>query len=241
MKRILGIAVALGAAFALVTTAQQPNYPHDAQVSVQEPAREVVATHDCNGPANPVDNCGFETGNFTDWVTQDLANPFQPLTVSPAGTGIGYGFFNTDPAEGSFSATTGWDGDGPGTIIVAQDVTLPPLATTLDFNYRGAWDLASFGATQDRTFTVEIEPAGGGTAMQSDLILTAEVGTIVTDTGPLEGSVDVSGFEDSTVRISFEWFVPEAFVGPAWFELDNILVSGDDVPVELIELTVTKE
>ncbi|MCH7479664.1 MAG: hypothetical protein IIA14_16380 [SAR324 cluster bacterium] len=71
---------------------------------------------------------------------------------------------------------------------------------------------------------MEIEPASGGTALQSTLFLTAVSGTTNTDTGSLTGSINVSAFVGQTVQIAFEWFVPENFTGPADFQLDNIRV-----------------
>jgi len=171
---------------------------------------------------NPFTNPGFETGDFTGWVTTDLSSPFFALTVGGAGLNPDPDFFLSAPTEGSFAALHGFDGDGPGTIRIAQDVTLPPFIGLLEFDYRGAWDLALLPASLDRTFEVNVEPAGGGEPLQTDLILTATAGTIVLDTGPLTGSVDLSAFAGQTVRVSFDWFVPENLSGPAFFQLDNV-------------------
>lgn len=44
------------------------------------------SAHDCTTAAgNLVTNCSFETGDFTGWVTKDMAIPFAPLGVYPAG------------------------------------------------------------------------------------------------------------------------------------------------------------
>ncbi len=173
-------------------------------------------------------NGSFETGNFASWVTQDLAVPFWPLSVNAAGTTNTFGWpWNNTPTDGQFDALSGWDGDptgGPNMIRIAQDAFIN--APTLTFDYRAAWDL-TFGGGIDRTFTLNIEPNGGGGNLQSDLILTAVQGTTNLDTGPLNGAVDVSAFVGQTVRISFDLFVPEIFTGPAQFTLDNVqLVPG---------------
>ncbi len=170
-------------------------------------------------------NGSFETGTFANWVTQDLGDPFFPLGVYLGGTvdTFGWGWSNT-PTDGVYDAVSGFDGNGPGMIRIAQDAFIN--APTLTFDYRAAWDL-TFGAIIDRTFTVNIEPNGGGGTLQSDLILTATAGSTNIDTGPLNGAVDVSAFVGQTVRISFDLFVPEAFTGPAQFTLDNVqLVPG---------------
>lgn len=203
-----------------VTQAQ----PYQADVTRGNKTESPESMHDCNDANNPLVNCGFETGDFTGWVTQDLTDPFFPLQVDTAGVSPGFGFFSSAPTEGVFAALNGFDGNGPGTIIIAQDVTLPGGAA-MEFDYRAAWDLASFGATQDRVFSVEVEPAGGGAALQTDVILIAQVGTINLDTGPLSAVVDLSAFGGQTVRVSFEWFVPEDFSGPAFAQLDNVLIS----------------
>jgi hypothetical protein len=178
-------------------------------------------------------NGGFETGDFTGWVVQDLTISFISLQVAAGGFDPGFGFFTSAPPEGSFSALHGFDGNGPGTIRVAQDVTVPTGALTLEFDYRAAWDLATFcnGCSGSRIFMVNIEPGGGGTALQSDTFLVADPNTQVFDTGDLHGTIDVSGFAGSSVRISFDWFVPEAFTGPGLFQFDNVFVieSGPQV------------
>jgi len=78
--------------------------------------------------------------------------------------------------------------------------------------------MASFGATEDKTFEVNIEPSGGGAPLQTDLILTAEAGTtaIPNSGNNLVGIVDVSAFAGQSVRISFDWFVPQIFTGPVF-------------------------
>lgn len=174
-------------------------------------------------------NCSFESGDFTDWVVADITSPFLPLTVAGPSY-IGYGFFVSAPTQGVVSALTGFDGMGPGTIELGQDVMLPADSTvSLEFDYRGAWDLATFGATMDRTFEVHVEPSGGGAPMQTDLIATAATGTLVTDTGLMNGSVDLSPFSGQAVRVNFVWTVSEAFSGPGLFELDNVQLTAEGI------------
>jgi hypothetical protein len=164
-------------------------------------------------------NGSFETGDFSGWVTEDVAGPFFPLGVTPAGANsFGWDWAST-PTDGVFSAYHGFDGEGPGVIRIAQDVLID--GPTLEFDYRGAWDL-SFGGLEDRTFDVNIEVDGGGANLQSTNILTAVQGTSVTDTGMLSGSVDMSAFIGQTVRVSFDWVIPEAFTGPGAFDFDNV-------------------
>ena len=73
---------------------------------------------------------------------------------------------------------------------------------------------------------MNIEVAGGGANLDSFNILTATAGTIEFDTGDITGVVDLSAFVGQTVRLSFDFFVPENFTGPAFFQLDNVRVAG---------------
>jgi len=181
-------------------------------------------------------NPSYETGDFTGWITQDLSAPFWALQVGGAGLSPGFGFFTSDPTDGTFAALSGWDGNGPGMIMIEQDIVLPTGITTLEFDYRAAWDLLTYGAVLDRTFTVEIQPFGGGAPLQSDLILNAAAGTLVTDTGDMVGSVDLTSFGGSAVRISFNLWVSEPSSGPAFFQLDNIRLSGSIIGVPITSI-----
>ncbi len=167
---------------------------------------------------------GFELGDFSGWETKDLTIPFFAMIVEGSVSSPHPDFFTSAPTEGVFAALNGFDGNGPGTIELGTDLTLAPFASTIEFDYRAAWDLLNFGATADRSFTVEIEPAGGGAALQSTTILVATVGTLQLDTGDLVGSVDVSAFAGQSIRLSFEWWVPEDFSGPGFFQLDAVRV-----------------
>lgn len=172
------------------------------------------------------DNCGFETGDFTGWTVVDLADPYLALAVDPGGYADGiFGSFTTTPTEGGFCAVTGFDGGGPGTIELGQDITLAAApAADLLFDYRAGWDLASFGAMVDRTFEVRIEPAGGGMPMDTITVLTAPAGNLTADTGDLQGMIDLSLYAGQTIFIRFVFDVPEAFSGPALAQLDNVRI-----------------
>ena len=77
-------------------------------------------------------------------------------------------------------------------------------------------------ATIDRTFDVVVRDPSTGAQLQSFNLLTATANTTLLDTGPMTGSVDLAAFLGQTVTVSFEWTIPEAFTGPAHFQLDNI-------------------
>lgn len=187
-------------------------------------------TNGSGSSCNLLVNCSFETGDTTGWNTTDLTAPFIPIQPIGDGNSPGFGFFLSEATDGVLSLVNGFDGDGPGTIELSQDLSLPNDVESISFDYRAAWDLQTFGATLDRTFSVQIQPSGGGAAMQSDLILTAAVGELITDTGALNANIDVSAFAGQNIRFSLVWDIPELNSGPAFFQVDNF-VGGFPPPV----------
>jgi uncharacterized repeat protein (TIGR01451 family) len=202
-------------------------YPIDNSAGEQTLVITDFLPHDCDVPGNPIGNCSFELG-FSGWITQDLPTPFLPLQVAGAAVSPGFGFFFSEPTDGNSAALHGFDGDGPGWIRLAQDIDLPTSAARLVFDYRAAWDLLaySFSGAGDRLFEVNIQPQGGGAPLQTTSVLTATVSTVITDTADLTGIVDLSSFAGSPVRVSFDWYVPDDFSGPGFFQLDNVLVES---------------
>ncbi len=176
----------------------------------------------CDGTENGIVNGSFETGDFSGWIVSDISRPWWNLSVMGSGVQAWIGFFPSTPTDGNFVAFTGFDGDGPGIISLAQDVSVTPCTALLTFDYRAAWDMIPWGATLNRHFRVEVQPAGGGTALQSWTLLTAKAGTAVGDTGPRSGSVDLSQYVGQDVQVVFAWDIPEHYTGPAQFQLDNV-------------------
>ena len=179
-------------------------------------------------------NGGFESGNLSGWITNDFDFGFFPLQAGPAGINVWEPFFTSEPTEGTYAVLHGWDGPGPDTIQLAQDITLTSTAISLEFDYRAAWDLQSFGATLDRQFMVKVEPSGGGSPLQIDTVLTAVVGTINNDTGAKHISIDLSAYANSSIRISFDWTVPESNSGPAFFQLDDVYIKNTGPQINVV-------
>lgn len=176
-------------------------------------------------------NNSFETGNFTGWIATDLSVPFFPLSVQGSGANtLGWPWSST-PTDGSFTAFSGFDGAGPGNIELAQDVTISAGNEQIMFDWRAAWDLFTFGATQHRVFDVAVQASGGGADQFTQNILTALAGTVNTDTGSQTSIVDLSSFSGQLVRVVFRLNVPESFTGPAQFQLDNIQSGPGVAPV----------
>ena len=179
-------------------------------------------------------NGGFESGDLSGWLNNDLDFAFFPLQAGPAGINVWEPFFTSDPTEGTYTLLHGWDGSGPDTIQLAQDITLSSTALSLEFDYRAAWDLQSFGATLDRQFMVKVEPSGGGSSLQTDTVLTAVFGTMNNDTGILHASIDLSAYAGSSIRISFDWTVPEFNSGPAFFQLDDAYIKNTGPQINVV-------
>jgi hypothetical protein len=184
-------------------------------------------------------NASFESGDLTGWEVQDLEDPYTPLGVEDTGVELGFGTFAPAPTDGTLFAVTGFEGDGPGTIFLAQDVTVPAARSTLMFDYQAGWDLAGLEAGEDRTFSVVIEPTSGGEPLQTTVIRTAVAGDVVDDTGLTTASVDLSAFAGQAVRVKFAWFVSEDESGPAAFLLDNVRFAGKKpAPADVASLKV---
>jgi hypothetical protein len=145
-------------------------------------------------------------------------------------------YFTSAPTDGVWAVLNDFNGNDPATTgfvnrrELYQDITLPPGTTTLEFDYRAAWELFRFGSTQDRTFDVELEPAGGGATLFDQTILVAFNFTIEEDTDNPSGGVgdyppgrvDLSAFAGQSVRLKFVWNIPEPGTGFGFFQLDNI-------------------
>ena len=172
-------------------------------------------------------NGSFETGDFTGWIANDIGAPFYVLAVRTAGTSPGFGLFPAAPTEGASAVTHGFDGGGPGTIDISQDVNIPAgFSAELSFDWRAGWDF-SLGApaTIPRTLDVVIEPSGGGAALQTTNILSAvpPPGPIL-DNGPQVAAVDLSTFAGQSIRVKLSSFIPQTFTGPGHLQIDNVVL-----------------
>ncbi len=171
-----------------------------------------------------ISNGSFESG-FTGWSVSDINSPGVP--ISPALSGYNpnpsFGFAVTTPTDGTHAAVSGFDGNGPGIVRFAHDVAVTAAEPWVRFDYRAGWNMLDYsGSTKARTFSVTIEPAGGGPVMQSTVILSAAAHTKTLDTGALVGAVDLSAYIGTTVRVCFDLIIPENHTGPGFFQLDNV-------------------
>lgn len=178
-------------------------------------------------PANWLANGSFETGDLSGWTAGDSGTPITPWGVFDTS---GAGFFRTyEPQVGCFLAANWFDGDGPMTSWLYQDSTVPagePFLS-LEWKDRIQWDLLNYAAgTQDRTYAVLIVDPVNNSVLRiaySQTLVTLTVG----DTGWISHSLDVSEFVGQTIRVMFYQEIPEAFTGPAQFELDGVRLRSE--------------
>ena len=177
-----------------------------------------------------ITNGSFETGDFTGWIVVDNPSPFEAIEVEANGAPTTFGGFGPNvviATDGGFAVNHGFDGNA-GTIQLSQDVGVVGVNDRVLFDFRAGWDLASFGASQDRVFQLRVETAGGGPTLAAFDLLTAAAGTSTIGTGPNSDSgaqsadISLAAFAGQNVRLSFVWNLPETFSGPANAQLDNV-------------------
>jgi hypothetical protein len=136
-----------------------------------------------------------------------------------------FGLAYAPPSEGSNAFYTEWDG-APGKVVVSQTVNLAKtVSDVLSFDYEAAWDLKSYNAKADRSFTVRITDKDTG-EVRDVTVLVAHHGEREADTGLQHFSLDISEFAGDRVAIDFVWDAPGRNDGPALFMLDNVELVG---------------
>jgi hypothetical protein len=170
-----------------------------------------------------VSNGGFETGDFSSWTTITNGVPFVDWTVSAAGSGSGF-FPPTSPQEGVYDAWNGFDGAGPMSFALYQDVTIPGSTTALlSWKHRAQWNFALTGsATQPRLFEVQLRDPGNDAVLATLYSFSTGTALVVGDTGWISATADLSPFAGSSVRIYFFESIPESFTGPGQLEIDAV-------------------
>lgn len=177
-------------------------------------------------------NGSFETGDFTGWTTTDpnddcdLAGVWTVLS-SPSSDWCFSGFAPNWPTDisavdGSYFADVTWDGDGTSDAMLSQTVSIPgpKSRVTLSWSDNTSWDL-TFGATQPRVEYVDILNGGGSAVLRSYRIERLRAGSNGS-TGWVTHTLRLSRYAGQTVQIRFRLTIPEAFVGPGNFALDNV-------------------
>jgi hypothetical protein len=185
-------------------------------------------------------NGSFEAGNFDGWIMEQTLNPHVPMAVVPGGVDHPWlPMLVTEPTDGQYLARNGFDACGyPGSVSLAQDILVPEDRTLLVFDYRAKWQAGLGAATLDRTFSVLVEPDGGGPALRS-----FEVRRVIPyeekETGFVSTGVDLTDYRGESVRIVFLWVVSEVEAGWGDFQMDNVRLVGSKVdPLERASLFV---
>lgn len=180
-------------------------------------------THLPEGAVQVVMNGGFETGDFTGWSTAATGSAFRPWAVLGDGFRGGFGMDPTDPPEGSYDASHGFDGAGPLDLLLMQEVSLPEGVATLSWQERIQWNFTLGGApTLPRTHDVEIRDPATDEVLANVRSFSTGTEQPTGDTGWQTFSGDVSAFAGETVLLVFRQHVPEPFRGPGQFEVDDV-------------------
>ena len=178
--------------------------------------------------SNALANGSFETGDFLGWTTLTTGSPFVDWTVSQAGPGSGF-FAGTSPQDGLYDAWNGFDGSGPMTFTMYQDIVIPGGATNPTFSWqdRVQWNfLLTSSATQPRLYHVQIVDPATSTILETVYSFSTGTAYIVGDTTWQTHAANLTAYVGQTIRLQFQKFIPEAYTGPGQIEFDNIRIDG---------------
>ena len=174
-------------------------------------------------------NGSFETGDLVGWAVSDFTLPQTPAGATIATTLIQtlLPLSSVSPSDGNFAFVHGFEAANPGTLLLTQTTSLASADLSLVVNYRAGWAFASqTPPTVPRTFSAIVEPVGGGATLASQTILSTGL-TSLADTTQQTAVIPLNNTAGQAVNIRFEWNVPEASTGPAFFELDQVrLIQG---------------
>lgn len=202
-----------------------------------------------------ITNGGFETGNFSGWQTTSNGSSSCDTdwnVGSAAGipTGCaGEGVYTADPSgvyAGTYSAFNSFDGNGPQTFRLNQNITLASTIDSASLSWADSmgWDMLNFvGSTLDRTFKIDLFNAAGTTLLgniYTQTLLHGTTGSIPWTLHNLDVTSLLSSYAGQTVQLAFSNYIPQNFTGPAGFGLDAVsLVSESRTSVpEPVSLTL---
>jgi hypothetical protein len=186
-------------------------------------------------------NGSFETGDLSGWLVTDLDIPLEPIGVRPRGSSTAFGDFvdqgapgaDVSPTDGEFALSHGFDGSGPGSITLSQDIGVVTAGDLLSFDYALSWDLLSFsapGPVANRTFSVRISRTETGVTAIDERVHEVRGNTrsgVGLNGGVLTShTLDLSSLAGDPVTLTFDWQVPEFFTGPANAQLDDVRISN---------------
>ena len=195
-----------------------------------------------------INNGGFETGDFTGWTTSGLLlegfcdGPDWTVFSSDSQSLLPTCLVAGDTViDGEFAAYTGFDGFGPISYTLEQNLTLPSdiINATLSWSEAYIFDIFEDGSLP-RIFSVDLFDSTGTTQL---ITLNQQLfsGGSLIDSGNF-GEDYISFIEDVTaatqlvagqdVIFRITAFVPEEFTGPAGFALDSVSFDVETADVE---------
>lgn len=173
-------------------------------------------------------NGDFETGDFTGWNIETNGEPYTPWRIQYKDEGYGGGArseIQLPEIEGSLVAANGFDGGGPMTFVMYQDVVLCSCAEL-------SWEdrIEYSHGDEPRTFEVQLRNPINNSLLETLYTFTSEPDDEWTyqDTGWQSHTVDISNYAGSMVRIYFIETIPQNFTGPAEIQFDNITIQSFD-------------
>lgn len=190
-------------------------------------------------------NGSFETGDFYGWNIETNGQPYMPWNVTSFGNGIripsstleGISYDESDAADGNYYATNGFDGGGPMTFVMYQDILVCPCAE-LTWQDRIWYDHGG----EPRTFEVQLRNTENNAILETLYTYTTDptseyydrrVNDLIAPPMPIEDdwqihTFDISSYEGETVRLYFLETIPESFTGPAKIDFDAISLNTKD-------------
>lgn len=179
--------------------------------------------------ADPIVNGSFETGDFTGWTTTGPGDP--AWQASGAGAGGDNGMDTTQPQDGSFVAWNRFDGFGPTTFTLYQDVALPTDSVELSWKYRAQWtSFASENLPRSADFELRDPVTGDVLASLHHFDTGPMDADPAGDTGWQSVTAGYRGTAGETVRIFVNVYVGDLFPGPGQFEVDAFAMTGIEPP-----------
>jgi hypothetical protein len=187
-------------------------------------------------------NGGFETGDLTDWQGTQLdllGFCFGPDWVIYQGTGVDNRCLGNDftPVSGNFALYTAFDGDGPVSYQIEQNIQLPSTVVEANLSWLETYEFLVQGAFPRSLRVVILDSSGEelavlyhhdyrmGTFLQSGWqSRQVRVGDLLR---PFAG-------QEVVLRISAE--IPESFTGPSGFAIDDLSLKVNTNPaIQVLE------
>ncbi len=174
-------------------------------------------------PANPIVNGSFEL-EFVGWSTAQSGPPFVPWSIAGAGSGAGFEMAPTQPQDGQNVAWNGFDGEGPMTFSMFQDVAIRAGASSavLEWSDRVQWNFFVGTQTLPRAYEVQVRDPSTDAILETLFSFTTGIDPGLGDSGWMTHSANLSAYIGSTVRIYFLETIPEPFTGPGQIEFDAV-------------------